>query len=552
MIILVVGGIIALIALAFLNMGEPKDQNYSLLPQGGDNTNNLGKSKEEIANEIEIYILSNYPNSLFNEVEGVGFKIINAGNPTNIGSGIGVNPIIIMAIAEVETGYASSDSSNYLSETNNPFNERDLIGECNSDGENSYGDIIDFNSLDSAISEEAIILFNNYLNCGGTESPIENIQIKRSETTSWLGRVEAAINNIEESTSLRYYIFGGISDEVPGPLREVFVEVGNVTGTPPALLAAFSSRECGRLWNVPENELNNWIETESDVDRRGCGYNNGWNCWGPMQFLVGIDYLRSRGMDYNYNRPNGGSALPDVGTWEEYIDDIQLLRDRTNPSMINIKDSVYAAGKKIKSRSGNTGGDWTREQVYAAADDYCGSCTDVAACGGNYCSAIWESYQRYLTIGGSGGGQGDCNSRQECAQKIYGLHSSGKIHLNSQIGDSDSNALQNIIDTKNGVTPKTDAGASVEINTHILKVIYRVSNQYQTLWVNAILGGGHMSGSRHYIGKAVDLDNINNIGNSDGTGGVWNNIISYINNMIDLIIEDVLDDGDHIHVELEP
>lgn len=129
------------------------------------------------------------------------------------------------------------------------------------------------------------------------------------------------------------------ASNLPEPLKNVFLTAGQSTGVPPALLAATSSLECGKLWGVAADTLTQWINSNSNVDRRGCDYGFGAaRVWGPMQFLD-----TTWGLNANDNaraigcrNPQGDSICAQAGRRTSHIPAFVL----------NIKDSVSGAGIK--------------------------------------------------------------------------------------------------------------------------------------------------------------------------------------------------------------
>lgn len=75
------------------------------------------------------------------------------------------------------------------------------------------------------------------------------------------------------------------SSDIPKALQDLFNKIGRETGVPPALLAATSRIECGRIWSVPEEILTQWIASNAIVDFRGCAGNNWAGASGPAQFI---------------------------------------------------------------------------------------------------------------------------------------------------------------------------------------------------------------------------------------------------------------------------
>ncbi len=188
---------------------------------------------------------------------------------------------------------------------------------------------------------------------------------------------------------------GTVSDKVPDILVAVFKEAGAKYGVPAALLAAISNQECNQLWAVANSNpelVQSWITSNTDVDRRGCGYDNGFRVWGPMQFqdtTFGI----GRGEDPRpHPIPRPGSFGAQAGT----------ATGHQPPSMLNIRDVIYAAAIKLYKDSGKSPNEpWSEFRIRLAAKHYMGACDDVL--GGkavHYCDDIARKFKLYSgTIG---------------------------------------------------------------------------------------------------------------------------------------------------------
>lgn len=165
---------------------------------------------------------------------------------------------------------------------------------------------------------------------------------------------------------------GGInSNTLPDPLKQVFIEAGQSTGVPPAFLAATSKIECGRAWNVPPDVLSNWINTNSDVDKRACNFDNGYRVWGPMQFLD-TTWGYSKGTNPNNHPANKTNSIGDQSG----------RRTKHIPAVpINIRDAIFGTGIKhagakssAEKRVGETG--WTDAVIKEIARSYCNGGTN--------------------------------------------------------------------------------------------------------------------------------------------------------------------------------
>jgi hypothetical protein len=129
---------------------------------------------------------------------------------------------------------------------------------------------------------------------------------------------------------------------------------------------------------------------------------NSCSAAGPAQFTTGRDGRGSTSCS-----GCGLSSCPNA--WASYSGAVlQAVTDGRTPNVCNLKDSIYAASKKLKndSRTLANDKDWTYTDVYKAAQAYYGSCTACSvarsgtgayfACqrlGMTYCDYTWQYYQ---------------------------------------------------------------------------------------------------------------------------------------------------------------
>lgn len=200
----------------------------------------------------------------------------------------------------------------------------------------------------------------------------------------------------QQSTGLQPGNAGPVSDAVPPLLASLFKDVGGQVGVPAALLAAISNQECNQLWDAARSNpetIQGWITSNTDVDNRGCGFDNGFRVWGPMQFQD-TTFGLSRGADpRTHPQPTAGSFGDKAGK----------LTGHTPASMLNIKDAVTAAALKLLVDSGKTAGEtWQERHITKAAARYFGACdaTYTDRRSGrvitvHYCTDILAKYRRY-------------------------------------------------------------------------------------------------------------------------------------------------------------
>lgn len=182
-----------------------------------------------------------------------------------------------------------------------------------------------------------------------------------------------------------------LSDAVPAALVPVFQEpLNNGVITPPALLAAISSRECKPLWDTARKnpEVIRLWQGPVSVDERGCGAKeNGSGALGPMQFLI--------------------------DPFTEVAAATSAITKHTPALRQNLRDAVHAAAIKLRRQSShhydyleqrklkkkpvitnpkNVIGDWKETDIYWAAYHYQGNC------GGGYCDEIIANWKRFSQI----------------------------------------------------------------------------------------------------------------------------------------------------------
>ncbi len=140
----------------------------------------------------------------------------------------------------------------------------------------------------------------------------------------------------------------------PTVLDAIFNEAGARVGTPPKMLKAIMSIECGRLISAtPDQDILAWSAPGAPGLPRGHGcYQNqgGYGAYGPMQFVPGT-----------FSRY--GSAVNRYGGYAHA------------PSIQNIRDSVFAAAELFLLNSGATGPTWTLEQMKRAYVCYAAGCS---------------------------------------------------------------------------------------------------------------------------------------------------------------------------------
>lgn len=139
----------------------------------------------------------------------------------------------------------------------------------------------------------------------------------------------------------------------PTELDKIFNEAGTKVNTPPKMLKAIMSIECGRLISItPARDILTWSAPgATGLPSSHYCYRNrsGYPAFGPMQFVTGT-FARY------------GPAVNRYGGYSH------------RPSIQNIRDSVFAAAEHFKLNSGATGPNWTAEQIKRAYVCYAAGC----------------------------------------------------------------------------------------------------------------------------------------------------------------------------------
>lgn len=212
---------------------------------------------------------------------------------------------------------------------------------------------------------------------------------------------------------------GGIETITSAQLYNLILEASNLYGVPPGVLFAISHREAGKTWLY------------SDADEMAVFNQYGW--WGLDLGSMNNGICPNLGKPwlccgYAYETCSG---LADDGTWCAYsitscargadVRGAMQIESRTfaglipliqgnlglgageSPDRRVLKHSIHAAAAKLK-RDCQSGGyicapdQWTQNEVYQAAQGYCGDCLNPnpgGPCGINYCQDIWLRYLHY-------------------------------------------------------------------------------------------------------------------------------------------------------------
>lgn len=177
---------------------------------------------------------------------------------------------------------------------------------------------------------------------------------------------------------------GGLGGNFPGgtlppnsDLAKIFNEVATKVGTPAKLLQAVMRQECGRLLDpgyTTDAQIAAWATPGQGLPVDHYCFDNGIGAMGPMQFY------EPAGSFITY-----GGAVNEYGGYTH------------TPYIENVRDSVYAAGLKLRAESDGAvpGTVWNESQVRHAIICYnagCGWLDDPPAETLAYFDAVWQEY----------------------------------------------------------------------------------------------------------------------------------------------------------------
>ena len=172
-------------------------------------------------------------------------------------------------------------------------------------------------------------------------------------------------------------------------LVSTFQSSGQSFKVPPAVIAGVANIEGHHLWSYTDIEILAFSEEGEQDPYKTCQPNE-CGARGPMQFLTGEEVDEDK-----------CPQAVGVDVWSVYREAVnEVTNEGRTPHVCNIKDSIFAAAKKLKGDSQTTPENdcqWNKEQVYNAARGYYGKCEYEARWGdtiiyGNYCQQVWEYY----------------------------------------------------------------------------------------------------------------------------------------------------------------
>lgn len=180
-------------------------------------------------------------------------------------------------------------------------------------------------------------------------------------------------------------------------LKSIIDEVSRNTGVPSAIIEAVLRIENPAVFNLPDIKIaeysqpgNYWPDCRPNV----C------SATGPMQMTIGIDSNSSISCSRCCWPPGSNDCLTQCpNQWSIYGNAVNVVGGYSHtPNPCNIRDNIYAGALKLKTDSGARDPlNWTKEQVFRAAERYYGNCTLKYKRLGNrtYCEYVWDYYQSH-------------------------------------------------------------------------------------------------------------------------------------------------------------
>lgn len=164
-------------------------------------------------------------------------------------------------------------------------------------------------------------------------------------------------------------------------LKNLIIEVGNHFKVPPAVIAAVSWIEGPQVWSDSNFGIIEYLK--EGVRHPDFSYT-----------IFGVSFCR-----YNMSLASGPMQFT-LGTWSTYKNSVREAPGETNrhPIICNLKDSFWAAGKKLKNDSLTDGGSllgWDKKAVGLAGKAYYGNCGTCLGTEGDSELNTSENYNKY-------------------------------------------------------------------------------------------------------------------------------------------------------------
>jgi hypothetical protein len=229
-------------------------------------------------------------------------------------------------------------------------------------------------------------------------------------------------------------------------------------------------------------------------------------------FSTGADGAFGPGTEANvikFQQANGLAADGEVGpnTWSKLI--VTVRRGNTGNAVKAAQAQLNANGASLTVDGDFGGGTESAAKAYQTK-------ANLASDG-----IIGPNTWNALVLGLGGGGGGSGSERKQLAQ--YLLDSPDTAFLRVHVSDHThyaSTAGGNIEDTARGESAKTSPWGeaykrgekSVALNLEMLRAMKKLDTEKGYRYrVTAIAGGDHSTKSKHYQGKAFDVDTINGV-----------------------------------------
>lgn len=183
---------------------------------------------------------------------------------------------------------------------------------------------------------------------------------------------------------------GPLAQNLPAPKSQKLIDLIKQAATsfnvPVPVLAAVTWVEGAGMWSYADEEIERYsapgAKSPLNPEPNGC------TAAGPMQFIIG-GYARDCGPLYT------GKTLKSI--WDGYKDAVnEATGENRTPDYRNIKDSIYAAAKKLRGGSGmGNNPNWDEQAVKRAVRSWYGSCDPDSTTEGRFgkgkgfCDFVW-------------------------------------------------------------------------------------------------------------------------------------------------------------------
>ncbi len=192
-------------------------------------------------------------------------------------------------------------------------------------------------------------------------------------------------------------IISGVPSQTPEgqPIDQTFTAlqtfydyVGGQVGVPQCVIEAISYMELTSVFNYTPEQVNQYIQPGQVIPN--CPWNS-CSAAGHMQMTMGTDDRGSSSCNRCCWQGNCLNSCPNA--WASYGNAVNEYDGASHQAHVcNLRDSTFAAAKKLKRDSGTPAGDrnWDQNAMYEAGRRYFGECRTPFAHLGNrtYCEFI--------------------------------------------------------------------------------------------------------------------------------------------------------------------